>query len=519
MPPLLELKEITKRFGNLEALKNVTLRVDQGQIYGVLGENGAGKSTLMHILAGTVAPTSGDIRFDGRKVIISSPRKAFNLGVGMVYQHFKLVGKHSGLENLALFMAGGWLRGISSGLRQSVTKWTEELDWEIDWQTPVERLSVSQQQRIEIIKALCLGGRLLILDEPTAALTPAQGNALMAAVRRLAQRGITVLLISHKLAEVKNTCDRLLVLRRGRVIREDAARDVSTSDIISAMIGQDVAWPSVNRRSTRGAPVLDLIHEDAKGTANHPANAQAHQLLQANLQVCRGEIVGVCGVEGNGQEALAGLLTGDIAVRGRLTINGEPVGRHDLRHHLRSMGLIPADRQRDGLILTWPLNYNLVLKTHASPPHSKWGILRYRQLRLRNTALVRAFDIRAHSLEVPAAALSGGNQQKLILARELGMEPNFILAMNPTRGLDVGAAAFVMRQMFQARDRGAGIALIHDDLDEVLQMSDRLYILFGGRLYLTPWPQATRDEIGTWMLGENLPQLRSHSHGGGFAAK
>ncbi len=510
MPPLLEIKHITKRFGHLTALDDVNLRVGKGEIYGVLGENGAGKSTLMHILAGAVSCTSGEIIFDGRKVAIESPRMAFELGVGMVYQHFKLVDTQNGLENLTLFAPGAWLKGITPQVRDLIARWTRELNWNVDWRTPIAQLSVSEQQRIEIIKALCLGGRLLILDEPTAALTPAQADSLLAAVRRLAQRGLTVLLISHKLAEVKNSCDRLLVLRRGRAVLESSAQDVSTGDLVSAMIGQDVTLPPTRRAETPKEPVLELTHEDtrpAPGRRHARRNAEPRQLIKATLRVCAGEIVGVCGVEGNGQVQLAAMLTGEAAVRGKLVLDGTPMSVRGVGRYLRNMGLIPADRQRDGLILSWPINHNLILKTHARPPLSLCGILRRGQWRKHNQALVKQYDIRTPSLNIPAAALSGGNQQKVILARELAMEPHFLLAMNPTRGLDVGAAAFVMRQMLLARNKGMGLLLIHDDLDEVLRLSDRLYVMFGGCLYQTPWPNASRDQIGAWMLGENLTQL------------
>ena len=510
MPPLLELKHITRRFGRLMALDDVNLRVERGEIYGVLGENGAGKSTLMHILAGAVSRTSGEIIFDGRKVAIESPRAAFELGVGMVYQHFKLVDTQNGLENLALFAPGAWLKGITPQIRQLIARWTTELDWDVDWRTPIAQLSVSEQQRIEIIKALCLGGRLLILDEPTAALTPAQADSLLTAVRRLAQRGLTVLLISHKLAEIKNACDHLLVLRRGRVVLESGAREVSTGDLVSAMIGQDVTLPPARRAEHSKGPVLELVHEDtrsASGRRRARHHVEPHRLVKASLRVCAGEIVGVCGVEGNGQAQLTAMLTGEAAVRGHLALDGRPMSARAVGRHMRNTGMIPADLQRDGLILSWPINHNLILKTHARPPLSFGGVLRRRQWRKHNQALVKQYDIRTPSLIIPAAALSGGNQQKIILARELAMRPNFLLAMNPTRGLDVGAAAFVMRQMLLARDQGMGLLLIHDDLDEVLRLSDRLYVMCGGCLYQTPWPNASRDQIGAWMLGENLHQL------------
>lgn len=502
MPQLLELFRITRRFGRVTALNQVDLRVETGQVYGILGENGAGKSTLMHILAGALEPTAGEIVFDSRKVSIPSPRRAFELGIGMVYQHFKLIGTQTGLENLAVYSSGSWFRGISPEIRRTTEKWLHELNWQVDMQRPVEQLSVSEQQRIEIIKALSLGGRLLILDEPTAALTPAQADSLLAAIRNLAQRGLTILLVSHKLTEVRQVCDRVMILRAGRVVLEAATAEVSTSEMIAAMIGKDIAPPPVKRAMVAGRNVMELIHDAEQSAFRHSS-----RLVRASLHVRSGEIVGICGVEGNGQLELISLLTGSRRVHGRLMMDGVIRQMGGVQRHLRRIGVIPADRQKDGLILPWSINYNLVLKTHDRRPFSRWGFLRRRCWGKFNEALKLEFDIRAANLQMPVAALSGGNQQKVIVARELGMKPGFLLAVNPTRGLDVGAAAFVMRELLAARDTGMGILLIHEDLDEVLRLSDRLYVIYANRLYATPWPDATREAVGSWMLGHGLSDI------------
>ncbi|MGC8560672.1 MAG: ABC transporter ATP-binding protein [Phycisphaerae bacterium] len=513
MSLLLELTRITRRFGNLTALSEVSLRVNAGEVYGILGENGAGKSTLMHLLAGALQPNSGQILLEGRKVVISSPRRAFELGIGMVYQHFKLVGTQTGMENLALFAPGGWWRGVSIEVRRTADRWRRELDWDVDMHRPVERLSVSEQQRIEIIKALSLGGRLLILDEPTAALTPAQVDSLLSTVRRLAERGLTILLVSHKLAEIKSVCDRIMILRRGRTTLEAAADDVSTTQIITAMIGKDISLPNAARATQTGQNVLELEHAEPEHKGRHPLSRSSSILKTASLRVQAGEIVGICGVEGSGQLELSAILTGGTRAAGRLAIDGIPLTKHGARRHLKDMGVIPADRQKEGLILSWSIHNNLALKAHDRRPLSRWGILRRRRWAEHHERIKRQFDIRAGDLRMPVAALSGGNQQKVVVARELELKPGFLLAINPTRGLDVGAAAFVMRQMLAARDSGMGILLIHDDLDELLQLIDRLYVMYVGHLYATPWPDATRRQIGAWMLGNELDTIGSGPHG------
>ncbi len=502
MPLLLEVNGLSRRFGNLIALDRVNFSVNAGEIYGVLGENGAGKSTLMHMLAGALKPDDGVIMFGGRPVRIASPRDAFKLGIGMVYQHFKLVGTLSAMENLALFASGSWFGRISDEARRSVSRWMNELGWQLDLATPVETLSVSDQQRVEIIKAVVFGGRLLILDEPTAALTPAQTDALLATVRRLAASGVTVLLISHKLAEIQSVCHRLLILRRGRAVLECPVSEKSTAELIIAMIGRDVELPQVNRANSAGAPVLELQHVTIR------AGAEAPGLEDASLCVRRGEIVGLCGVEGMGRRLLIELLTGGRScTAGRVLINGRKAGGGQIRRQLRFMGLIPEDRQTQGLILPWSVGHNLVLKSHRWAPLAKWGILRRGQWRIRNERLKEEFDIRTSSLQNPAGALSGGNQQKVILARELADNPAFLLAINPTRGLDVGATALVMQRLLAARDNGTGILLIHEDLDELLRLSDCVYVIYGRAMRRTPWPQATRAQIGGWMLGDGFAAL------------
>ena len=513
MSPLLELIRITRRFGNLTALSEVSLRVNAGEVFGILGENGAGKSTLMHLLAGALQPNSGQILLEGQKVLISSPRRAFELGIGMVYQHFKLVGTQTGMENLALFVPGGWWRGVSAEVRQTADRWRRELNWNVEMHRPVERLSVSEQQRIEIIKALSLGGRLLILDEPTAALTPAQVDSLLSTVRQLAERGLTVLLVSHKLAEIKSVCDRIMILRQGRMTLEAAADDVSTSEIITAMIGKDISLPTAARAPQGGRSVLELEHAEPKHRGRHSFGRDRSVLKAASLRVHAGEIAGICGVEGSGQIELSAILTGETRAAGRLVIDGIPLTKSGARRHLKDIGVIPADRQKEGLILPWSIHNNLALKSHDRRPFSRWGILRRRRWSDHHERIKRQFDIRAGDLRMPVAGLSGGNQQKVIVARELELKPGFLLAINPTRGLDVGAAAFVMRQMLIARDGGMGILLIHDDLDELLRLSDRLYVMYAGHLYETPWPDATRRQIGAWMLGNELESLRSGPHG------
>jgi simple sugar transport system ATP-binding protein len=512
---VIELRQISKRFGPLCALDDVSLRIAPGEVLGLLGENGAGKSTLMHILFGLLRPTTGTILAGGRPAAIGSPRAAQRLGIGMVHQHFKLVPTLTVAQNLSLF-----LKGRRAVLRREAEALLERLRWTLPMDACVDRLTVGQQQRVEILKALLgmerFGGgkgmpRTLILDEPTAVLTPQEATELFGAVRALRDAGTGVVFISHKLGEVRTLCDRVAILRRGRLVHEGAATELDAETMAEKMVGAAVALPRLARdkEKARGPAVLEV------------AGLSAGMLREASLQVRTGEIVGVAGVDGNGQSDLARAILGMIEPRaGEVTTCGRPAG--GVRERVERIACIAEDRQREALVLPLSVEDNLLLKAYRRRPFSVMGWLRFGRWRRQARALVSGFDIRCHSPTDTVGRLSGGNQQKVVLARELAALPGapakpVVLAINPTRGLDVGATAFVLQKLLDARSAGAGVLLIHSDLDELLAISDHVLVMYGGRLTDSGYPRAGKEEIGRLMLGLGVSTTAAPPKAGGAA--
>ncbi|MDB5320310.1 MAG: sugar transporter ATPase [Phycisphaerales bacterium] len=503
---MLELLDIRKRFGALVALDGVNVRFSPGRVHGLLGENGAGKSTLMNVAYGMLKPDGGQIRMNGTPVVLRSPREAIAKGIGMVHQHFMLAGAMSVLDNVLL---GDWRATQFLNRRRAADELAalaERLGWTLDPLVPVERLSVGQQQRVEILKALWRDARLLILDEPTAVLTPPEVEQLFGAVERLRDEGRSVVFISHKLGEVKRICDDLTVLRRGRVVWEGAAEDVSPAELANHMIGRDVETVTRATFSRRGhaTPIPDDTLEQARLRLDNVTAANLHDV---SFQISPGEILGIAGVDGNGQQELAAVVVGlRPPTRGRVLWHGSDVTAMSLEQR-RILGFahIPNDRKREALVPTMSVTENVMLKEYRDPPMSRFGVISWPKAAAVAKHVVDQFDVRAQSLDVAVATLSGGNQQKVVLAREFAIQPRVIVAMNPVRGLDVAATNFVYEQLLARRAAGAAILLISSELDELLALCDRIGVLYAGRLTMTNFPATGREAIGRLMAGIDLP--------------
>jgi general nucleoside transport system ATP-binding protein len=491
-----ELRDIRKRFGPTIALDGVSLSLRPGRVHGLLGENGAGKSTLMNVLYGLLRADGGEIRIDGRHAAIRSPQDALAAGVGMVHQHFMLAGAMTVLDNVLLGdrRAGQWLdRGTAAG---KLVELSRRLGLPVNLRARIAELSVGEQQRVEILKALYREVNVLILDEPTAVLTPAETEQLFAAVDRLRTEGTSVVFISHKLGEVKQICDEVTVLRRGWVVFEGAAAGVSAEELSRHMVGHDLAPVRLDRDSSTAS--------DANLPALTLEGVSAGIVRDVSLRIGAGEILGIAGVDGNGQQELAEMIIGlRRATAGRIALGETDVTRLPLARRI-DLGLahIPNDRKREGLVGTMSIAENLALKRHAMRPFARGGLMSWRAVRRSARELVDRFDVRAPSIDSPVATLSGGNQQKVILARELGMaDPKLVVAMNPARGLDVAATNFVYEQLLAVRRRGGAVLLISSELDELLELCDRIGVLYGGRFAMSDFPRTGAFEIGRMMTG------------------
>jgi simple sugar transport system ATP-binding protein len=551
---MLEMRGVTKRFGDVVALENVDFHVRAGEIHALLGENGAGKSTLMQLLSGFYRLETGEIRVDGRPVRIASPRDAAGAGIRMVYQHFTLVERFTVAENLALAMddqrpttndqrstaeAGGCQveiglpRRPACGVLDSspvVGRWSlvvgrfdprraaapalemaARLGWRLDSDAQVGQLPVGVQQRVEIVKALQGDARLLIFDEPTAVLAPSEVAELFGVLRRLREEGRAIVFISHKLAEVIALCDRVTVLRRGRRVATLAVAETDTRALAGLMVGDGAAMAADGGVRDAAARPSDPSHELEGGLVLRelvvPGQGGRRAVNGVSMEVRRGEIFGLAGVDGNGQVELAEAIWGTRSVQsGTIAFPGRRPA-HDASPPHR-IGWIPQDRHRIGLILGMSVRDNLVLTLHSLPKYRRGPFLRRRRLRELADRLVARFDIRTGDPGRPVSTLSGGNQQKVVIARALFGEPEVLVAVNPTRGLDIGATAYVHQQLRQARDRGAAVLLISTELDEVLTLSDRVGVLYEGRLMGVVPPGAAREEIGLMMGGRQMTDDR-----------
>jgi simple sugar transport system ATP-binding protein len=505
---LVQLRSVTKRYGSVVANDGVHFDVRPGEVHAILGENGAGKSTLMSILFGLVRPTSGEIVIGGEPVSLRSPADAIARGLGMVHQHFMLIPTLTVWENVLLAAESmtarerGWRNRVRRLDRRTVKRRLIELAERyrltVDADAVVGDLSVGEQQRVEILKALYGDARCLILDEPTAVLTPGETRQLFEVIRSLTATGRSVVFISHKLNELIEISDRITVMRRGRMVATADPETVSERELASMMVGRDVNLTVSKTAGDAGDEVVrvaDVVFDNKRGVRT---------LDTCNLSVRRGEIVAVAGVEGNGQNELAQVLAGLLRpTSGSVLYQGADVS-HDSprRRYRRGIGYIPEDRKSIGLVTDFSVNANLVLKSFAAKAYSRFGVVRRDAVRRHAEELVRAYDIRCESVEQACSSLSGGNQQKVVIARECSRELNLLIASQPTRGLDVGAIEYVHERLVAQRDAGAAVVVFSAELDEVLALGDRIAVMYRGSVLATvDRADATRESIGALMAG------------------
>ena len=496
--PLLELKGITKRFPGIVANDQIDFDLRRGEVHALLGENGAGKSTLMNTLYGLYHPDEGQIRLNGKPVRIGSPSDAIGLGIGMVHQHFMLIPVMTVAENIVLAVEptkGPFLDLAAAEAR--VGELSSRFRLAVRPDARIESISVGMQQRVEILKALYRGADILILDEPTAVLTPQEAKELFAILRSLQAEGKSIVFISHKLNEVLDIADRITVLRLGKKIDTVPREDATTEGLARLMVGRDVVLRVEKTEAQPGEPLLvveDLTVVDDRGL---------EAVRSASFHVKAGEIVGLAGVDGNGQTELIDALTGlRKPVSGRITVGGRDLTTASARDCLETgIGHIPEDRQARGLVLDFTLAENLALHDFREEPDSKWGWLYPKRLIQRAARLLKEFDVRGGTPQTLAAALSGGNQQKVVVAREVSRDPRVLVAAQPTRGLDVGAIEFVHRRLVKERDEGRAILLVSFELDEILSLSDRVLVIYEGRIVGEYGPSVSEEELGIAMTG------------------
>ncbi len=496
--PALEMRHITKRFPGVVANDGIDLSIRPGEIHALLGENGAGKSTLMNILYGLHTPDEGEILMDGKPVQITGPADAIARGIGMVHQHFMLVPVFSVAENIVLgneTMANPLFLDVHKA-EGRIRQLAQQLGFEIDPDATVGELPVGIQQRIEILKALYRGAKILILDEPTAVLTPQETVEIFQVLRRLANEGTSIVFISHKLYEVLEIADRITVIRRGKVVGEADPKTATEEKLAEMMVGREVSLVVEKGPAHPGDVVLevaDLVVADDRGTV---------VVDGASFEVRAGEILGIAGVAGNGQDELVEALNGLRKVRsGRFSLYGHDVTNHSSRElSERGVAFIPGDRQRYGLVLVYPVKDNLVLTDYYHPPFSHRGVINERAIDKRARELIPQFDIRTPSPDVPASTLSGGNQQKVIVAREFSRDLKLLVADQPTRGIDVGSIEFIHKQIVAKRDAGTAVLLVSAELDEIMELSDRIGVMYRGRLVaILDAETAEKEKVGLIM--------------------
>ena len=498
-PPVIEMRNISKQFGNFFANKDINLELKKGEIHALLGENGAGKSTLMNILSGLLEPTAGQILIRGEEVSISSPTKANELGIGMVHQHFMLIQDFTVVENIILGnepKKGLFLNRETA--REHINEVSKKYGLTVDPDARIENISVGMQQRVEILKTLYRGSDILIFDEPTAVLTPQEIDELMGTLRSLANEGKSIIIITHKLDEIKAVADRCTVIRRGESIGTVDVASTTSKELADMMVGRSVSFRTEKKESNPGTVALEvnnLVVKDERGIL---------AVKDLSFQVRHGEVVGIAGIDGNGQSELiltiAGLMTaesGSIKLAGKEILGLSPREITEL-----GFGHIPEDRHKHGLVLNMKLEDNFVLKEYYKEPFSSKGFLDFAQIEANAKKLIEGYDVRTVSEKVPARALSGGNQQKAIIARELHLNPDFLIAANPTRGLDVGAIEFIHKELIEQRDHNRAVLLMSFELDEILNVSDRIIVMHDGEIIADMDAKETNEqEIGLMMAG------------------
>ena len=501
---VIEMREITKIFGEFVANDKINLELRKGEIHALLGENGAGKSTLMNMLAGLLEPTSGEIVVNGKSEKLDSPSKAASLGIGMVHQHFMLVEAFTVAENIIL---GSEVtnKGVLDLKKANadILELSERYGLAVDPTAKVEDISVGAQQRVEILKTLYRGADILIFDEPTAVLTPAEILELMDIMKTLVKEGKSIILITHKLDEIRAVADRVTVIRRGKSIQTVSIEGATNKDLAEMMVGRSVSFVTEKEEAQPKEVVLqisDLVVNENRGV---PA------VKELSLDVRAGEIVGIAGIDGNGQSELIQAITGLRKVKsGSIKIKGqEVVGLSPRKITEMNVSHVPEDRHRDGLVLEMMLSENIALQTYYKEPLSKNGVLNYNQINSYARQLMEEFDVRAANEIVPASALSGGNQQKAIIAREVDRNPDLLIVSQPTRGLDVGAIEYIHKRLIGERDKGKAVLVVSFELDEILNLSDRIAVIHDGKIQGIVKPSETnKQELGILMAGGEIKE-------------
>lgn len=496
---VIEMNNIRKEFPGIVANDNITLQVKKGEIHALLGENGAGKSTLMNVLFGLYQPEKGEIKVKGQKVKITNPNIANQLGIGMVHQHFMLVHNFTVTENIIL--GNEPTKGGKINLKQAAKK-VEELSnrygLSVDPYAKIEDISVGMQQRVEIIKTLYRGAEILIFDEPTAVLTPQEIKELIQIMHRLVEEGKSIILITHKLKEIMEVCNRCTVIRKGKGIGTVNVADSNPDELAALMVGREVHFKVEKKEAAPKEVVLNINNLVVHDARNVPS------VNGLNLEVKAGEILGIAGVDGNGQTELIEGITGLRKVKsGNITINGKDVTNLATRKITETgVAHIPQDRHKHGLVLDFSIGENIVLQTYYQQPYSKSGVLNYQKIFEKAKSLIDEYDVRTPSIYTPARALSGGNQQKAIIAREVDRSPDLLIAAQPTRGLDVGAIEFIHSKLIEERDKGKAVLLLSFELDEIMNLSDRIAVIYEGKIVTIVDPKSTNEqELGLLMAG------------------
>lgn len=499
MEYVIEMLDIRKEFPGIVANDNITLQVKKGEIHALLGENGAGKSTLMNVLFGLYQPEKGQIRVNGQEVKITDPNVANDLGIGMVHQHFMLVQNFTVTENIILGNEPTRTGKINiKKAAQDIQELSNQYGLSVDPYAKIQDISVGMQQRVEILKTLYRGADILIFDEPTAALTPQEITELIQIMKKLIQEGKSIILITHKLKEIMSVCDRCTIIRKGVGVGTVNVRETNPDELAALMVGREVHFKTEKKTATPKEAVLtikELVVEDSRGV---------EAVSSLDLSVRAGEIVGIAGVDGNGQTELIEAITGLRKIKsGSVTLKNQELSTLSTRKITESgVGHIPQDRHKHGLVLDYTIGENIGLQTYYQKPMSKSGILNYKELYKKAKELIAEYDVRTPSEYTQARSLSGGNQQKAIIAREVDRSPELLIAAQPTRGLDVGAIEFIHKKLVEERDKGRAVLLVSLELDEVMNLSDRIAVIYEGKIVDIVDPKETNEqELGLLMAG------------------
>lgn len=510
MEYVIEMLNIRKEFPGIVANDNITLQLKKGEIHALLGENGAGKSTLMNVLFGLYQPEQGEIRVNGKSVNITNPNIANELGIGMVHQHFMLIDTFTVTENIILGKETTTAGRIDiKKAEKDVRDISERYGLAVDPNAKIADISVGMQQRVEILKTLYRGAEILIFDEPTAVLTPQEIKELIQIMKTLIKEGKSIILITHKLKEIMEVCDQCTVIRKGKGIGTVTVKETNPNELASLMVGREVTFKTDKIEAKPEQAVLEVQGLNVKDSRG------VNVVNNLNLEVRAGEIVGIAGVDGNGQSELIEAITGlRKKESGSVKLNGKDIAKLSPRKITESgIGHIPQDRHKHGLVLDFPIGENMVLQTYYQEPNSKYGILNYKNIYKKAKSLISEFDVRTPSEYTQARALSGGNQQKAIIGREVDRNPDLLIAAQPTRGLDVGAIEYIHKRLIEQRDNGKAVLLVSFELDEIMNVSDRIAVIYEGAIVAVVDPKKTTEqELGLLMAGSKHKEAGEETH-------